>query len=254
MLLIQNKEILKLLLVLCALLPLPAAAQSLSIYCEESAPYQIVKPDGSLTGLSYEVMQEIQKRIGNSDPIQLVPWNRAYTLALRQKNVILFSMVMTDERKPQFQWVGPVADTSLAFYAKKGSPLKIASHEDAKKVKAIAVYENDISQQTLEKLGYRNLVTSYNNDSSLKNLMMGRVDLVSIGRNAHRQYAENAGFKADDIQEVFVYLNSALYIAFSKGTDAAVVEKWNRAFSSMKRDGSFAAIFRKYFPNSPLPQ
>ena len=243
-----------LLFALCILAPLPAAAQSLSIYCEESAPYQIVKPDGSLTGLSFEVVREIQKRTGNCDPIQLVPWNRAYTLAQKQKNTVLFSMVMTDERKSLFQWIGPVADASLAFYAKKGSTLKIASHEEAKKVRSIAVYENDISQQTLSKLGYRNLVISYDNGSSLKNLMMGRVDLVSIGRNAHRQYAESAGFKGDDLQEVFVYLNSALYIAFSKNTDAAIVDKWNKAFLSMKRDGSFAAIIRKYFPNSPLPQ
>lgn len=238
----------------CALFPFSASAEKLTIYCEESAPYQIVNPDGTLSGLTYELVLEIQKRTGSSEPIQLVPWNRAYTLALKQKNVVLFSMVMNDDRKSLFQWVGPVADASLAFYAKKGSRLKITSHEDAKKVKAIAVYENDISQQTLEKLGYKNLVTSYSNDSSLKNLMMGRVDLVSIGRNAHWQYAENAGFRADDIQEAFIYLNSALYIAFSKNTDPAIVAKWDRAFASMKKDGSFAAVFRKYFPNSPLPQ
>ena len=228
-------------------------AQSLSIYCEESAPYQMSRQDGTLNGMSIEIVREIQKRINNTDPIQMVPWNRAYTLTLKNENTVLFSMAMTEERKDLFQWVGPVADLSLAFYEKKGSGLRITSHEDAKKVQSIGVYANDVGEQYLKKMGYTNLVHSYDNDVSLRNLMYGRINLISLGRSASRLYAEKAGYKADDLQEVFVYMKSSLYIVFSKKTPSKTVETWNNALTSMKKDGSFASIYYKYFPGTPLP-
>ena len=64
--------------VLIALLAfaMPASAQKLRIYCEDDRPLQFKTPDGSLTGLTVEVVQEIQKRVGNTDPIQMLPWAR----------------------------------------------------------------------------------------------------------------------------------------------------------------------------------
>lgn len=243
-------------LILCsflALLPAALFAETLSIYCEESPPYQMKKSDGSLTGMTVDVIREIQRRVKNTDPIMLVPWNRAYTFSLHKKDVVLFSTVMTDERKGLFQWVGPVGYVSMAFYAKKGNPIKISSHDDAKKVPVIAIYENDISQQYLTKLGYRNLVITYDNMSAIKSLMLGRSDLVSIGRDAHKKIAGAAGYSGNDLREVFVYMNCPIYIAFSKTSSPETVASWNRALSAMKADGTFAAIFRKYFPDCPIP-
>ena len=236
-----------------ALIPAGARAETLEIFCEESPPYQMRSGDGSLSGMTVELVREIQKRVKNSDPIQIVPWNRAYTFALQKENVVLFSTVMTDERKDLFKWVGPIADVSMAFYAKKDSPIAISSHDEAKKVRAIAVYGNDISQQYLQKMGYRNLAAAYDNMSAIKSLMLGRVDLVSIGRNAHKKMAQAAGYEWMDLKEVFIYMKSPIYITFSKKTPAATVSSWNKALDEMKKDGTFASIFRRYFPDSPLP-
>lgn len=228
-------------------------AETLEIFCEESPPYQMCGGNGSLSGMSIDLVREIQKRVKNTDPIQMVPWNRAYTFALHKENVVLFSTVMTDERKDLFQWIGPIADVSMAFYAKKGNPITVSSHAEAKKVRSIAVYGNDISEQYLHKLGYRNLTSSYDNMSAIKSLMLGRVDLVSIGRNAHKKMAQAAGYEWMDLKEVFVYMKSPLYITFSKKTPAATVSSWNKALHEMKKDGTFASIFYRYFPDSPLP-
>jgi polar amino acid transport system substrate-binding protein len=242
-----------LLIAFLAFVPAGTHAETLEIFCEDSPPYQMHSESGSLSGMTIDLVREIQKRVKNTDPIQMVPWNRAYTFALHKENVVLFSTVMTDERKDLFQWIGPIADVSMAFYAKKGNPLTLSSHEEAKKVRAIAVYGNDISQQYLQKLGYRNLMASYDNMSAIKSLMLGRVDLVSIGRNAHKKMAQAAGYEWMDLKEVFVYMQSPLYITFSKKTSAATVSSWNKALLEMKKDGTFASIFYRYFPDSPLP-
>ena len=49
------------------------AAQSLNIYYEDNRPLQFVGADGKPAGFAAEVVREIQRRIHNSDAVQLVP-------------------------------------------------------------------------------------------------------------------------------------------------------------------------------------
>ena len=235
---------------LCAFLmiispSLAASAETLEIYCEETPPYQMRAGDGAVHGVVVDIVREIQKRTGNSDAIQIVPWNRGYTFALQKKNTVLFSVVMTDDRKDLFRWVGPVMDFSMAFYARKDSAIRISSLAEAKKVKGIAVYGNDIGQQYLEKNGFTNLVKTYDNASAQKDLLLGRVDLVSIGRCSRRRRVE--GTDSGGIKEVFVYMHNPIYIAFSKSSSPETVASWNRALAAMKKDGTFDAICGRYF-------
>lgn len=225
-------------------LQIPVYAETLDIYCEEAPPYQMIGSDGNISGMVVDVVREIQKRTGNSDAIQVVPWNRGYTFALQKKNTVLFSTVKTDERKELFQWVGPLMEFSLAFYARKDSQIRISSIEDAKQVKGIAVYGNDIGQQYLEKMGCMNLVKAYDNISAQKDLLLGRVDLVSIGRCSQVKRCADPGMK-----EVFVYMRNPLYIAFSKSSSPSTVDSWNRALAALKSDGTFDSIYRRYFPD-----
>ena len=227
-------------------LPFCASAEQLAIYCEEAPPYQIRNHDGSLSGLVVDVVREIQRRTGNADPIQMVPWNRGYTFALHKKNTVLFSAVMTDERKRLFQWVGPIMDLSMGFYAKKDSPIRISSHDDARKVRGIAVYGNDIGQQYLEKQGYHNLIQTYDNVSAQKDLLAGRLDLVSMGRCSGKSRSGYTGIEGCELREVLIYMKNSFYIVFSRDSSPDIVASWNRTLDAMKKDGSFDSIFRKY--------
>ena len=70
---------------------MPASAQKLQIFCEDDKPMQFKAADGSLTGLTVEVVQEIQKRVGNTDPIQMLPWARGLKYLNEEPNTVLFS-------------------------------------------------------------------------------------------------------------------------------------------------------------------
>ena len=67
---------------------MPASAQKLQIYCEDVRTLQFKTPDRSLTGLVVEVVQEIQKRVGNSDPIKMVPWARGLKYLNEEPNTV----------------------------------------------------------------------------------------------------------------------------------------------------------------------
>lgn len=110
-------------------------AQELMIISEENPPFNFIK-DGIFTGSSTEVVREIMRRLNLPGEIQVLPWARAYQLALSQPNVVLFSTARTTEREHLFHWVGPIYKVRFGFYARKGSGLYLSCLAVAKKWQA----------------------------------------------------------------------------------------------------------------------
>ena len=230
-----------------------AWAQTLAIYCEEDPPNQMVGSDGQLTGMTLEIATEIKKRTGNQDPIQLVPWARGYDAAQKNPNVVLFSVTRTAERNQLFYWIGPVLESSYGFYAKADSGIKLKSLEEARKLKRIGVYLSDVRDTFLTDAGFQNLDRTANNIQNFKKLMAGRLDVYASASLAIENEARAAGYKGTDVKLVFTFMRVQLYIVMSKGTPDSLVKAWSSAFASMQKDGSFAALHRKYYPALSLP-
>ncbi|MBI1834983.1 MAG: transporter substrate-binding domain-containing protein [Burkholderiales bacterium] len=225
---------------LLALLALSATghshAQTLSIYCEEDRPLQFYDQDHQLTGLGVDVLQEIQKRVGNKDKIQVVPWSRGMSKLNHDPNTILMTMARTPEREALYQWIGPIASVEYALYGKADSELKIDNIEDAKKIHLIGVYRDDIRDQTLTRLGFNNLDRASSNISSFKKLMIA------------------SGYQVSDVKLIFPLFKSGLYFGVSKATNPTIVSKWNRALNDIKSDKTFLKIQRKYFTEQEILQ
>lgn len=238
-------------LMLCVL-SLNSHAQTLELYCEEDRPLQFYGSDGKLTGLTIEIVQEIQKRTGNTDTIQVVPWARGLDKIDHNPNTLLFSMARTPERENSYQWIGPIMANMYGLYAKADSTLQIRTIEEAKKISLIGVYRNDIRDQTLTRLGFTNLDRASSNISSFKKLMMGRIAVYTDSRLGVESLAVTSGFKASDVKLIFELFKSELYIAASKTTSPTLVEKWNQTLEEMKRDKTFARIQQKYLPPETL--
>ena len=240
--------------VLVAVLPMGSlVAQSLTIYCEDDPPNQMIGVDGKLTGMTVEIAAEIQKRVGNQDPIQLVPWARGYDAILNTPNTLLFSMSRTADRNPLFHWVGPVLESSFSFFSRADSSIVIKTLEDAKRLERVGVYNNDVRDTFLTQAGFKNLDRTNNNIQNFKKLMAGRVDVYASASISIADEARAAGYKASAVKEVFTFMRVQLYIVLSKGTQASVVKAWSEAFAGMRKDGTFARIYRKYYPALPLP-
>lgn len=231
---------------------LRAEAQSLSIFSEGSQAVQY-QQNGKSTGFTIELVTEIQRRVGNTDPINFVPWARGLHELEQSPNTLLFSVARTPERDAKFQWIGPITERVYALYARADDNIVINSIEDAKKVASIGVYRNDVRDQALTNMGFTNLDRTDNNDINIKKLMKGRITLFAgTVPNSPRQ-TQGAGYPPEAIKPVFVFLRSQLYIAASQNTDPAVVAKWNQALADMKKDQSFQKLHKRYFPGVEPP-
>lgn len=230
----------------------PSLATPLVIYTEELPPLNYLQ-DGKLTGLSVEVVKEIQKRIGDSTPIQLVPWARGYEAALEQTNTVLFSTTRTEEREKLFKWVGPLTQWSYVFYKKRGSPITLKTLKDARQVGTIATYQDDAREQFLQQKGFTNLESSPKLISCVRKLMGGRVDLwLDSNLTAHR-VIKNAGYNPADLEPVLMVKTNQLYIAFSRSTADMVVQQWQSTLNKMVQDGSYQKIYHRWLPTRKRP-
>ncbi|MDR3669255.1 MAG: transporter substrate-binding domain-containing protein [Holophaga sp.] len=228
-------------------------AKPLKIYTEISIPQQIKAPDGSLSGIAVDTVREIQKRVGSSDPIQLVPWARGYQEATTEPNVLLFSMGRTAEREHLFQWVGPVDELVFSLFVKAGSPIKIKNLNDAKKLHSIGVYKNDVRDLFLTKAGLTNLDRASDAVTNVKKVMAGHLDALASSESGIADLAKSAGFQASDLKAAYPFMRIQLYMAFSHGTPAETVSAWSGALAAMKKDKTFEHIYRKYDPTKALP-
>lgn len=231
------------------LLATVALAADLNIITENAPPLNYTEDGtdtGKLTGQAVDIVREIQKRLGDGAPIEVLPWARGYSLVQSGPGVMLFSTTRTEAREALFQWVGPVGTKEWVFLAKKGSPVQVASLEDAKKVGSIGVYQNDVREQFLKEQGFTNLDSANNPDTILKKMVLGRNDLWLADKHAFIELAKNQGIDPGELVPVFTVKKTDLYMAFSRDVPADVVGKWTEALEAMKTDGTYAAILKKW--------
>ncbi len=221
-----------------------ASAQTFRIITEEYPPYNFTE-NGKVKGISTEIVREILKRVGHPEKIEVLQWSRGYNLIQQEDNIILYSTTRSPTREKLFKWVGPMVPNNFVFFAKKGSGLSIKSMEDAKKVKSIGVYKDDIGEILLKEKRFTNLDSVMDNKENVQKLVDGEIDLWIINELTGKHMARQLGL-ADEVEPVYDVQKSFMYIAFSKTTPDVVIEKWQNAFNEMKSDGTYAQIFSKW--------
>ena len=219
----------------------------LRILTAENPPLNFSR-DGKITGLATEVVRELIERTATGADIEMTTWPEGYRALSEHANVALFSTVMTAERKGLFQWVGPLVAQDTNLYALKESGIEIANLDQARKAGTIATVSKFYSEQMLAEESFTNTESCPDRATSLQRLLDGKVRLVAASNTEMTAALENAGASADDVKSAFTLSTDLVYIAFSEGTSPALVERWQNELDAMKRDGTFAGIYARWFP------
>jgi polar amino acid transport system substrate-binding protein len=218
---------------------------------EEYPPVTFMK-GGKPSGFVTDTVREIAARQGIPDNIRLTSWKNAYDMALLHPKVVLFSAERTPERENLFQWVGPVGKNSAILYAKKGSGIRINSLEEARKIGAIATTTNWFTEQYLKREGFRNLRSSPDPRSCVRQLMNGEVQLSVFTDITIPEIIRDAGYRMDDLEPVFTVGQTYFYIAMSRDTPPDAVRAWQSTLDKLKKDGTYEKIYRRYLPDVDL--
>jgi len=230
-----------------------AQAKDLQIFTEENKPLNFTE-GGKVTGYATEIVQEIQKRIGTSEAIQVVPWARGFQAAKDEPDTMLYSTMRIEEREAFFKWVGPLTIVKTSFYGKKGGAVKIANLNDAKLVQSIGVPRAFYSQQFLMDEGFKNLDVADNPSMMLKKFLEGRNPVFVSHEFTLPSLLAKEGVPEGDVVPLFTFMEKGHYLAFSLKTSDETVQKWQKALDDMKKDGTFAKLFNKWLPGKKMPK
>lgn len=225
-------------------------ATELKIVTEHFPPYQIYK-DGKLSGISVDIVKEIQKRISSNYKINVLSWDKAYNLTLNKDNYIIFSMGRTVNREKKFKWVGPISKLKYIFFKNAKNKINIRNFADAKKVDKILVTKNDVSHQILEELNFKNLKVSLsqNNNENIKELANSKENILWASDYASGLYKiKQLGYQGMIKPTMFgkPLAATTINIGFSKNIDNSIVKKWQESLNALKADGTYQRILNKY--------
>jgi polar amino acid transport system substrate-binding protein len=231
-----------------------ANAAQLRVVTESLPPYQIVENGKLLGGSSYLLMQETLKRAGFTSKFEVLPWARAYQVALTEENVIIFSIVRSPKRENLFKWIGKFNEKSYSFYTSSTRPeLRILSIQDALNYTVVAVRDS-YEQGVLIALGFepgKNLMLTLDYVTEASMVQLGRADIILQTPiiESHNAHAPQGNIF---VKQPFEVVTSALYVAASQRTPDDIVAKLSDAFKSAKHDLSLDAAQAKVESTNPI--
>ena len=238
----------KIILICFYLFTYSLSADKIKLLTEEYMPFQMIT-DGKLTGISIEIVQEIQKKVGNNEKIRLYPWNRGYNLTLKKEGYALFLTTRTKKREKLFKWVGPIINYDVLFFKLKSNTKKYHTLTDAKKAKSIGVDKNDVKEQFLIENNFKNLQykISGNKQSNLEKLVNNQIELWPSGHKSALYMIKKYKLQNKVVAtKIPLFVQASLNIAFNKNTPEFIIKKWQRALDDIKKDEVYSKILNKY--------
>jgi polar amino acid transport system substrate-binding protein len=216
----------------------------------ENYPPLSYEENGVVTGYGADVVAALQQELNTDITPTLLPWDKAYTRALNEPNVVLFTIEKTPEREAKFNFIGPLGANTAYFYALAENPLELADLDAASRVKAIATTTNWFTEQYLVAQGFNNLISKTDPIDNLKMLVSTEADLGVFTDLTFPQICKEAGIAPETLKPVLHLMQSEYYIAISKATDPKIVRLWEAAFAKLQADGTLANLKGKWFPIS----
>ncbi len=223
----------------------------LIIVSEEYPPFNFTVA-GQRQGLSTDLLVEMLKLAGSNQTradIGVVPWARAYSLALNERNVLLYSTTRTAAREQLFKWVGPILKSKFVLFARKDAQLKISSLKEINERKLrVGVVLHDVGEQMLLEQGVSKArLYPYNHGRHMvKMLHNRRIDLLAYGQIATRWFFRDQGYDPEDFEEVLFLQESEYYFALNKKTDEQIVILLQDALDQLRESGRYEEILQRY--------
>jgi polar amino acid transport system substrate-binding protein len=199
--------------------------------------------DGRVTGHAAEKIHEIMRRAGVTYTMALLPWKRAYTLALTQSDTCVFMTTRTPERETQFAWVGPISQADWVLYGRADRSYQVRTLDDAKGM-VIGAYNGDVRGEYLAGKGL-NVEFVQNDESNPKKLMLDRIDLWVNSTRSSRPLVARLGLTGK-IVPVLTFHQAKLYLACNRAMPVDALARMDGALRAMIADGSYKAIEQRF--------
>ena len=232
-----------------------AAAPAAKVYAVGTdaayAPFESQNEKGEIVGLTVDVVTAAAKKAGIEVKFVNTPWEGIFnSLQQGDRDMLASSITITDERKQTMDFTTPYFDAYQLIAVKADS--KVAKFDDLKKLK-VGVQTGTTGDEAVTKLQGKtsaNIKRFESTPLALKELEAGGVDAVVADNGVVINYVtNNAGSKFKTVADK-AFAPEQYGFAVKKG-NAELLGLLNKGIADIKADGSYDAIFTKYFGAPP---
>lgn len=213
----------------------------------ETTPYTYLQGN-RVAGSATEVVEKTLTLAGLHDyRVNLYPWARAYDMALKEPNVLIYLIARTAAREQQFKWAGEIMKIEYHLYRLKArSDIRINTLADAMNYR-VGVMRDDVRHQFLLNKGFTKLVVSAQWNDNFNKLLKGQVDIVPLTTDDAQGLCTEAGFDCAGLERILTLdeASTGLYMAYSLATPDRTVDRTRAAFDKLVADGSVARIMQQ---------
>ena len=203
-------------------------------------PYNYLDSKGEIIGRSTEIVKSVLQHANISYEINLYPWQRSYSIALAQDNVLIYSIYRTPAREKYFHWVCPLSPSQRHSIYKLSSrkDLRINKESDLNKY-SFSVTRGTYLQKLFLNKGMEegvNLFLTSSNKSNLQMLLNNRVDLLVEMEEPMLHMLASLRLPIETIEKVYTLKpedQADLCMAISKGTSSDLVDKIRTSYQAL---------------------
>lgn len=215
------------------------------------APFESQNEKGEIVGFDIEVMQAVAAKAGFEVKFVNTPWEGIFNaLAQGDRDIIVSAVSITDERKQTMDFSDPYFEARQLIAVAKDS--KVAKFADLKKLK-VGVQTGTTGDAAVTGLLGKtsaNIKRFESTPLAFKELEAGGVNAVVADNGVVEHYvANNPGGNFKTVSDP-AFVPENLGIVVKKG-NAELLAKINQGLAAIKADGSYDAIYSKYFGAPP---
>jgi polar amino acid transport system substrate-binding protein len=217
------------------------------------APFESQNEKGEIVGFDIDVVSAVAKKAGIEVKFVNTPWEGIFNaLAQGDRDLLVSSITITDARRQSMDFSAPYFDAQQLIAVKADS--KVARFDDLKALK-VGVQTGTTGDEAITKLQGKNSANIKRFESTplaLKELEAGGVDAVVADNGVVIHYvANNVGSKFKTVSDPG-FVPEQYGLAVKKG-NTELLAKLNKGLAEIRADGSYNAIFAKYFGTAPAP-
>ena len=213
--------------------------EPLNIVTEDWPPF-ILKGQ-EISGIVTKNIREVLAYTDIEYSIDVYPWARSFHLATTNPNVLIYSIYRTKQRESKFHWFCPIyKSTPIHAYKLASNKINIDSLE-ALKTSVVGIMRGDNSHSYFLQKGFQegvNVDLSSNEETNIKKLIKGRVDVVIQSQESLNYRLKSLG--ASDMKlisglEISRGASAEHCMALSLNTKAETINKMRKGFKQWQK-------------------
>ncbi len=219
------------------------------VYTENWPPSNYIYRDSAL-GFASEIVQKMLTIAHVDAKIKFEDWSKAYRIALRRPNTLIFSTAKTMERESLFIWIGPIWVEQAGIFARSSrKKIDLPGIDGIKNYRYCLIkdsYFHDFLLKHGIEPGKENFAVSL--EEMVNRLMLGQTDLIIADRNGVNFTVRSQGYYLSDFEEVLNIpeLASPFYISVNRHSKKDLVLSLKNAYAQLDSSGFNAEVIEKY--------